>query len=116
MSEKAADKDTICLSPHLKFGQARVDSRTAKARSNEHPLQAPLFGNGAAQRSKLRKPSLSTEDNTPEGLQALLKANRYYREVVWPAPYHRTNHILHLGDAKGGNILDSSDHLAREGA
>lgn len=79
MSEAATDSDTIFVSPTLKFGQARVDSRPAKAKRDENPLQAGLFTNGAPKRARLRKPSLTGEDNTPEGLQALLAANRYYR-------------------------------------
>jgi DNA modification methylase len=112
MSDKAADNGTISLSSKLKFGQARVDSRPVKAKRNEHPLQTPLFGGGASRRVKLLKPSLSVEDNTREGLQALLKANRYYREVVWPEPYHSTSHLLHLGDARDLSWLaDRSVHL-----
>ncbi len=112
MSEKAGDNATISVSPKLKFGQARVDSRPAKAKRNEHPLQTPLFANGASKRVKLRKPSLLVEDNTPEGLQALLEANRYYREVAWPEPYNRTSHLLQLGDARDLSWLsDRSVHL-----
>ena len=59
-----------------------------------------------------KKPSLSIEDNTPEGLQALLEANRYYREVAWPEPYDRTSHRVHLGDARDLSWLpDRSVHL-----
>jgi modification methylase len=112
MSEASTDNDTIFLSPKLKFGQARVDSRRAKAKSSENPLQAGLFGGVAPKRAKLRKPSLSVEDNTPEGLQALLEANRYYRGVAWPEPFDRTNHRLHLGDARDLSWLpDRSVHL-----
>jgi site-specific DNA-methyltransferase (adenine-specific) len=39
-------------------------------------------------------------DNTPEGLSALLRANRQYRTIPWPEPYCRTAHRLHLGDAR----------------
>ncbi len=69
MSEAAADNDTIFVSPKLKFGQAPVDSRLAKTKRNDHPLQSALFTNGTSKRVKLRKPALSIEDNTPEGLQ-----------------------------------------------
>jgi modification methylase len=112
MSEAANDNDTIFVSSTLKFGQAPVDSRRAKARRIEHPLQTGLFANAAPKRVKLRKPSLSIEDNTPEGLQALLEANRYYREVAWPEPFDRTSHRLHLGDARDLSwISDRSVHL-----
>ncbi len=33
-------------------------------------------------------------------MQALLAANRYYRDVAWPEPFNRTTHRLHLGDAR----------------
>jgi DNA modification methylase len=51
-------------------------------------------------------------DNTPEGLAALLVANRSYRTVPWPEPYHCTEHRLHLGDARDLSWLsDESVHL-----
>jgi modification methylase len=112
MSEAATGNDTISLSPKLKFGQVPVDSRSAKAKRNEHPLQGGLFASNPSKRARLRKPSLSLEDNTPEGLQALLQANRYYREVAWPEPYNRTTHRLHLGDARDLSwVPDRSVHL-----
>ena len=53
-------------------------------------------------------------DNTPEGLQALLEANRHYREAAWPEPYNRTTHRLRLGDARDLSwIPDASVHLDR---
>jgi DNA modification methylase len=112
MSEAATDNDTIFVSPKLKFGQAPVDSRPAKSKRNNHPLQSVLFTNGTPKRMKVRKPSLLMEDNTPEGLQTLLEANRYYRGVVWPEPYDRTSHRVHLGDARDLSWLpDRSVHL-----
>ena len=51
-------------------------------------------------------------DNTPEGLAALLKANREYRRNPWPAPFDSTIHRLHLGDARDLSwIDDQSIHL-----
>lgn len=51
-------------------------------------------------------------DNTPKGLASLLEANRYYRTVPWPAPYCRTEHRLHQGDARDLSWLsDESVHL-----
>jgi len=112
MGEAAIDKDTIPLSPKLKFGQAPVDSRPIKTKRNNHPLQSVLFTNGGPKRGRARKPSLLAEDNTPEGLKGLLEANRYYREVAWPEPYNRTTHRLHLGDARDLSWLpDRSVHL-----
>jgi len=52
------------------------------------------------------------EDNTTEGMQALLEANRHYREVAWPEPYNRTTHRIRLGDARDLSwIPDASVHL-----
>jgi site-specific DNA-methyltransferase (adenine-specific) len=51
-------------------------------------------------------------DNTPEGLAALLDANRRARLRRWPAPYHRTRHRLRLSDARDLSWLaDESVHL-----
>jgi DNA methylase len=112
MSEAAAGNDTISLSPKLRFGHSPVDARPAKSKRSAHPLQTGLFATNAAKRPRTRKPSLSAEDNTPEGLRALLDANRYYREVPWPSPHNRTTHRLHLGDARDLSwIADQSVHL-----
>ncbi len=83
-----------------------------KAKTNRHPLQEPLFPNGVVKKPKRRAPSLPLEDNTPEGLKALLEANRHYRDEAWPEPYRRTTHQLHLGDARDLSwIPDASVHL-----
>ncbi len=51
-------------------------------------------------------------DNTPEGLRSLLLANGRYRSRVWPHPYSRTFHRLHVGDARDLSwIAGSSVHL-----
>ena len=87
-----------------------VKVRTAKA--SGHPRQHPLFLNGSAKRSSQRIPALPTEDNTPEGLRALMAANAHYRQVQWPEPYAHTTHRLHLGDARDLSwIPDASVHL-----
>src|SRR4051794_31352219 len=39
-------------------------------------------------------------DNTPEGLSALLAQNHHARTRPWPAPFDRTEHKIHLGDAR----------------
>src|SRR5262245_57775634 len=55
---------------------------------------------------------LQEPDNTPGGLAGLLEANRHYRTVPWPEPYVRTEHRLHLGDARDLSWLPSeSVHL-----
>jgi modification methylase len=83
-----------------------------KSQTKGHPLQAAFFTNGVGKKPRRRAPGLPLEDNTPEGLKALLEANRHYREVAWPAPYNRTTHHLRLGDARDLSwIPDSSVHL-----
>jgi modification methylase len=56
--------------------------------------------------------ALPGEDNTPEGLQGLLEANARFRQEVWPSPFDKTTHMLHLGDARDLSwIPDESVHL-----
>lgn len=51
-------------------------------------------------------------DNTPEGLLALMQANKRYRSLRWPLPYRKTEHSLQLGDARDLAALgDESVHL-----
>lgn len=79
---------------------------------DRHPLQETLFASSATKRTRRRAPGLPLEDNTTEGLKALLAANRHYREVAWPSPYDRTTHQLHRGDARDLSwIPDDSVHL-----
>jgi site-specific DNA-methyltransferase (adenine-specific) len=55
---------------------------------------------------------LPPTDNTSAGLAALLAANQEYRKRPWPAPFEKTKHRLHLGDArKLGWIPDNSVEL-----
>lgn len=82
-----------------------------KLRASEHPLQETLFAE-RVKKSRRRAPPLPLEDNTPEGLKALLEANRHYREEPWPEPFRRTSHRLRLGDARDLSwIPDGSVHL-----
>lgn len=112
MSEGAADNDTIVVSSKLEFGHSPVQTKPAKRKHTNDPLQSALFSSDAPKRAKLRSPALGAEDNTPEGLKALLRANRYYREAPWPEPYNQTTHRLHLGDARDLSWLsDRSVHL-----
>ncbi len=56
--------------------------------------------------------SLFEADNTPQGLSALLEENRRSRLRPWPAPFDKTEHRLHLGDARDLSwIPDESVHL-----
>lgn len=55
---------------------------------------------------------MSAEDNTSEGLQALMAANAEYRNRPWPSPFDSTSHTLHCGDARDLSwIPDESVHL-----
>jgi len=52
------------------------------------------------------------EDNTPEGLRALLAINAQYRARPWVPPFDMTTHKLHLGDARDlAWIMDDSVDL-----
>ncbi len=83
-----------------------------RAKADRNTTQGNLFTSRSSKSAKRRAPALPTEDNTPEGLRALLAANAHYRESAWPQPYNRTNHWLHLGDARDLSwISDSSVHL-----
>jgi len=114
MSENKADDGTIAFRPKLVFGMAARDRRRLKkARINGHQPQQTLFANGTTKRAKrATAPLLPSEDNTPEGLRALLAANAHYRKVPWPEAYRRTTHELRLGDARDLSwIPDASVHL-----
>ena len=79
------------------------------ASTNSRPIEATLFETEVRRR---RPPRLPLEDNTPEGLRALLSANAHYRAMAWPEPYTRTTHRLHQGDARDLSWLpDNSAHL-----
>jgi hypothetical protein len=43
------------------------------------------------------------DDNTPEGLQALLTANAEARLSPWLPPFDDTHYTLHLGDARNSS-------------
>ncbi len=109
MGEETSTDGTISFStPKLIFGHVQ---RTTKPSNRTKPVSAPLFGHPKARKQRAA-PRLPLEDNTPEGLKALLEANRQYREIVWPAPFSRTTHRLHVGDARDLSwIPDESVHL-----
>lgn len=53
-----------------------------------------------------------SDDNTPEGLQALMRLNSVYRVRPWPVPFDRTTHHFHVGDARDLSwIASESVHL-----
>jgi len=111
MSEATPENGTINFRPKLVFGMVLPNrKRLRKAKTNGHAPQEGLFVK--AKRSNRPVPALPTEDNTPEGLRALLAANAHYRDTAWPEPYCRTKHQLHLGDARDLSwIPDVSVHL-----
>ena len=114
VGEPPRENGTISGStPKLVFGQVPgIRRRLGKTKTRESQPEGDLFADSRGGRSRRPAPSLPPEDNTPEGLQALLAANRHYREVPWPEPYNRTTHRLHLGDARDLSwIPDGSVHL-----
>lgn len=113
MCDHIPDNGTIAIDgSKLAFGMLIRDRRRCgKTRSTGPTPQGSLFEIESARRPR-RAPALPTEDNTPEGLRALLEANQHYREVPWPEPFVRTSHRLRLGDARDLSwVPDSSVHL-----
>ncbi len=56
--------------------------------------------------------ALPVDDNSPEALAALLKANEYFRTAPWPPPFDQTTHEIRLGDARDLSwVKDESIHL-----
>src|SRR5215472_10026289 len=102
MSQPPTQQDTITVSTtKLVFGHVRSNGkRVNRLRNNAHSPQGSLFSESSSPKRRSRNVSLPTEDNTPEGLQSLLAANRQFREIAWPAPFDKTRHQLHLGDAR----------------
>jgi modification methylase len=55
---------------------------------------------------------LPLNDAEKGALKVYQKANEHYRTVAWPAPYDKTTHRLHLGDARDLSFIpDASVHL-----
>lgn len=55
---------------------------------------------------------LPEQDNTKEALAQLRRVNLLYRDLPWPQPFDKTEHRLHLGDARDLFWLpDASVHL-----
>lgn len=56
--------------------------------------------------------NLPTADNEAGAVERMLRANALLRNLPWPAPYNKTTHRLHLGDARDLKWLKSeSIHL-----
>lgn len=86
--------------------------KVRRARTNDIAVQRNFFVHEPTTSRKRLKPRLPVEDNTPEGLQLLLKANQEYRKQPWPEPFDQTQHRLRVGDARDLPwIPDSSVHL-----
>ena len=77
MREESPEGGTISVStPKLVFGEVRPQRRQLKkARQDGQALLAGLFNNESAKSRKRGAPSLPSEDNTSEGLRALMAAN-----------------------------------------
>jgi DNA modification methylase len=103
---------TVCASP-LIFGQVQSNGkRVNRSRNDADNPQGKLFSEGSSRKRSSSRVRLPVEDNTPEGLKALITANRRFREVAWPAPFDKTRHQIHLGDARDLSwIQDGSVHL-----
>ncbi|HTA44279.1 MAG TPA: site-specific DNA-methyltransferase [Bryobacteraceae bacterium] len=113
MGQPRTQQGTITVSAsRLVFGQVQSNGkRVNKSRNDANSPQGSLFSDSSSKK-RSRKVRLPAEDNTPEGLRALLAANRQFREVRWPAPFNKTRHQLHLGDARELSwIPDGSVHL-----
>jgi len=117
MRETEPEEDTIEQRPKLIFGMRAAGRRRLK-RPPTHgaELQEELFGSLRPRRANLVVPALPAEDNTPEGLRALLQANAHYRRAPWPEPYHRTTHRIQLGDARNlsASVLLRMGRLQRD--
>src|ERR1700692_715069 len=114
MSQPPTQQGTITVSASkLVFGQVQSNGkRVNRSRNDAHSPQGSLFSEGSSRKRRSSKVRLPAEDNTPEGLRALLAANRQFREVSWPAPFNKTRHQLHLGDARDLSwIPNGSVHL-----
>lgn len=56
--------------------------------------------------------NLPRNDNTKESLAQLRSANKILRDLPWPAPFDKTEHRIHIGDARDLSWLpDHSVHL-----
>src|SRR5580692_11724689 len=55
---------------------------------------------------------LPEADNTSQALKVYQAANERFRQIPWPAPFHKTAHQLRLGDARDlSAVPDKSVHL-----
>jgi DNA modification methylase len=55
---------------------------------------------------------LPVADNTSQALRIYRAANERFRQIPWPAPFDKTEHVLSLGDARNmAHIAEKSVHL-----
>ena len=70
------------------------------------------MNNGALNKQTVSATAEEFSDNVPQAFKKLLEENNRLRQLPWPAPYNRTVHKLHLGDARDLSwIADASVHL-----
>src|SRR5438552_3548480 len=85
---------------------------TARADYQASLLLEPHSASPFGEAENLLDEPVPGQDNTPAGLQALLRANAEWRTRPWPPPYDATTHRLRLGDARELSwIPDASVHL-----
>lgn len=76
--------------------------------------QLKLIPIGASDgRGALRHPPpLPEKDNQPGAVDALLGANKWWRDHPWPEPFHRTIHTVRIVDARRlAQVASASVHL-----
>lgn len=97
----------------LVFGEVLPHSKKVKRGNvNRHESQFSFFTQQGKKLRARKHPALPLEDNTPDGLRALLAANSHYRQVPWPQPFDATVHRVRIGDARDLSwIPDASVHL-----
>lgn len=70
------------------------------------------LGNSRTTGPTLVMPLLPRTDNSAGAPDALMAANKWWREHPWPAPYDQTSHALRVGDARDlSRIADETIHL-----
>jgi site-specific DNA-methyltransferase (adenine-specific) len=92
------------------MSQMDFADRGAATDSHRSVPMAPQAG--LARPAADRRPALPVRDNTPGAVEALLRANTWWRGHVWPEPFTHAVHRLQRGDARSlCDISDESIHL-----
>lgn len=71
--------------------------QNGSSRAPKRSLGRRQVSRTARRESEIRLPEA---DNTPAGLEALLRTNEEFRHAQWPAPFNVTRHVLRRGDAR----------------